>query len=183
MTPDQKRLWVILGLVTLLLTTSLIASIAFQSNYVGWLADDVTDPMAFRNDWERILASAEGIEHPAVIHFQPEGCLCFALSARHAAQISSDADRVGLTVYQLNSTHDGLGAPLTVDTGDLPFGPLIAITSADGSLRYAGAYSDGIRCNTGNSMVSTFIDPANSSNGQTVIGLDVTVCRCLQAGS
>ncbi|EAR08024.1 DUF6436 domain-containing protein [Reinekea blandensis] len=180
MNPERKRLIWLLLTVAALLVLALIASIGFQSRYVGWLTEEVSNPMAFRQQWESLLADLDGIEHPAIIHYQPEGCLCFSLSSKHAAQITDTGLAEGFSVVQLNSQHADLGKPVNADTSGLPFGPLIAITGPDGHLQYAGAYSDGVQCNTGNSMVSTFLSSDYESNGQTVIGLDVNVCRCIR---
>lgn len=164
--------------VFLLLGSAAVASLVFQGRYVGWLIADIENPMEFKAQWQAILAEAPDLKHPAVIHFQPEGCLCYSLSSRHAGVITETAQTEGFHVYQLNTARANMGETLQT-TRTLPVGPLIAITRPDGTLRYAGAYSDGIRCNTGTSMVDSFLTANPQSTSATVIGLDVETCRCL----
>jgi len=44
---------------------------------------------------------------------------------------------------------------------------------------YIGAYSDGVRCNTGTSMVDRFLESPETLPSLTVVGLNVQTCRCL----
>ena len=164
--------------LVVLLTSAVAASYWFQHSYIGWLVNDVPDAVGYREQWQQTLDELDNLKHPAVIHYLPNGCLCRMLTLKHAQQVSSKAEQGGFQVFQLNSSDAGLGNSLTLtdDTGFLS--PQIAITRPDGRIAYVGAYSDGIRCNTGNSMVDSFLDSVASLPEQTVVGLDVQTCRC-----
>ncbi|MEJ2042918.1 MAG: DUF6436 domain-containing protein [Reinekea sp.] len=164
--------------LVVLLTSAVSASYWFQHNYIGWLVNDVPDAVRYRQQWQQTLDGLDGLKHPAVIHYLPNGCLCRMLTLKHAQQISDKAGQSGFQVFQLNSSDAGLGDSLTLAGSSAFLSPQIAITRPDGRIAYVGAYSDGIRCNTGNSMVDSFLDSVQSLPGQTVVGLDVQTCRC-----
>jgi len=162
------------------LTLPVAATFWFNQQYVGWLIESVPDSVAYQQQWQRVIDSHTNINHPAVIHWLPETCLCRALSMKHAGQVTLTAEGNGYSVYQLNTEDESLGLSLAlIEQPILAFGPSIAITRYNGQIAYVGAYSDGVRCNTGTSMVEVFIDSPESLPNLPVVGLDVKTCRCL----
>lgn len=156
-----------------------LGSLWFNRNHVGMMIERVPNVVEFRARWQALLDS-QTLRHPAVIHWLPEGCLCAVLTSNHAANVTVDAEKSGFNVYQLASSRDGLlGQSLLVDQlPHSPIGSLIAITNKAGQLAYLGAYSDGVRCNTGNSMVAEFISSTSNLPFPPVVSLDVETCVC-----
>lgn len=174
----MKKLILINAVIAFLLLGALAGSYWFRISHVGWLIEDVIDTLAFQQDWQLAINDLNHIQHPAVVHYQPKGCLCRALNASHSQEITRLATKGGFSVYQLNSEHSGLGKPLKGEAAS-SIGPLIGITNAEGRLAYIGAYSDGVRCNTGTSMVDVFLASPDRLPASPVVGLDVQTCRCL----
>jgi len=154
----------------------LTAVVWFNANHVSWFIDDIQDPVAFKEQWQEVV-DASAVKHPAVLHYLPDDCLCKLFTLKHAKDVTNRAVNSGFNVYQYNSTDTGLGKQLT--SLEITVNrPVIAITDDKGRLAYLGAYSDGIRCNEGNSMVSAFVSKPDSLPEHTVLGLDVEGCRC-----
>ncbi|TCS42442.1 DUF6436 domain-containing protein [Reinekea marinisedimentorum] len=175
------RLKIWSAVVFLLISLPLAGSYLFNKTHVGWLIESVPDSIAYKDNWQTIINNLTEVEHPAVIHLLPENCLCRVLSAKHAGQITVQAQSAGFNVFQLNSGDSSLGQRVSAPDINTPFSPAIAITRDDGTLAYVGAYSDGIRCNTGTSMVDQFLESPASLPARTVVGLDVQTCRCLNS--
>jgi hypothetical protein len=178
MSASLKKLLLINGIIALLMVTALVATYWFRISHVGWLIEDVTDVLSFNQEWQVMIDTLDEVNHPAVIHYQPDGCLCRVFNAAHSANISSMAAANGFAVYQLNSQYEELGKSIEGPLQNT-MGPLIAITRPDGQLAYVGAYSDGVRCNTGTSMVDSFLSSPDALPKMSVVGLDVQTCRCL----
>jgi hypothetical protein len=176
-----NRHWLIsFAAVTALLVGVLGSSLWFNHTYVGWLVDAVPDANLYLRDWQSAIDELESLEHPAIVHYLPEGCLCRMLALKHAEQITGEAEANGFNVFQLASNSLNLGVSKELPTHyDLVPAPSIIITREDGKIAYVGAYSDGVRCNTGNSMVTTFIQSPSNLPSQPVVGLNVETCRCL----
>ena len=165
--------------LAVLLFSALYATYWFHHRYVGWLVQAVPDALAYRASWQQQLDRVPGLQHPAVIHYLPNECLCRVLSIKHAQQLTQKAKSGGFQVFQLNSEDTNLGQPLQLAQVESPLSPQILITQPNGNIAYVGAYSDGIRCNTGNSLVDDFLSSVTSLPTQPSVGLDVQTCRCL----
>ncbi len=158
---------------------ALFGTLWFKQVYVGWLLESVTDSNEFVTQWQAALDENESIQHPAVIHHLQDDCLCRVLTLKHASQITLDAMETGYSVYQLNTATVGLGNSIHLKSAlEDVVSPLIIITNQTGRIAYIGAYSDGIRCNTGTSMVESFISSIQNLPVRPVVGLDVESCRC-----
>lgn len=167
------------GVVVGLLIIAMLATAWFKESYVGWLVESVADSNEFVTQWQLAISESDIIDHPAVIHYLPENCLCRVLTQKHAAEITVDAQDAGFSVYQINSNSLGLGNSIRIDSPKAQvLAPIIVITNISGQIAYVGAYSDGIRCNTGTSMVASFIESPQSLPTRPVVGLDVETCRC-----
>ncbi len=177
--PFRTFFWLVL--FALMLVVALAASQWFQHRYVGLMLENVADSNVFFASWQDAVTSTDALQHPAVIHNLPDDCLCRALTAKHAGQISAQAGQSGFHTFQILSNHPELGK--TVDIQDSivrQVAPVIIITNAQGRIVYVGAYSDGIRCNTGTSLVSRFIASPDDLPTTPVVGLDVETCRCVE---
>ncbi len=173
-----RRVMVMTGLLAVVLSGSIYASYWFNHTYVGWLINDIPDAVQYRNQWQQSIDQLS-VSHPAVIHYLPEGCLCRMLTIKHAQQLTEKAANNGFSVYQLNSSDTNLGEPTSLVDSSSPVSPQIIITKPSGQIAYVGAYSDGVRCNTGNSLVDAFLGSVADLPIQPVVGLDVQTCRCL----
>ncbi len=174
----KKGKW--LTLVGLAVVIPLMSSYWFQRTHVGSLIETVPNSLEYAQLWQAAIDESDGLVHPAVIHWLPDNCLCRILSSKHASQITHTAEQNGFNVFQINTHDSSLGRSVDIpDMTQMPFSPTIVITHPDGQIAYVGAYSDGVRCNTGNSMVESFIGGPNTLPVQTVVGLDVQTCRCL----
>lgn len=167
--------------VSIVLILSLLASVWFNQTYIGWLIESVPNSLEFKEQWQSRIDQVPSMQHPAIVHYLPDDCLCRALASKHASQISETAIQNGFNVYQLGSSN----IELAVEVGDFiaidhDISPIIAITDESGDIAYVGAYSDGVRCNTGNSMVESFIASPETLPMRAVIGLDVQTCRCTE---
>jgi hypothetical protein len=158
----------------------LFAGLWFNQTHLGWLNESIPDPDAFASGWQQTVDAQPQIRHPAVIHWLPRSCLCRLLTLPHALQISAEAAANGFSVYQFNADERALGTPVSAELdARLGVSPTILITNSQGQIRYVGAYSNGIRCSRGSSLVATFIvDPARLPRHR-VVGLNVETCRCL----
>ena len=163
----------------LCLVLAVSGSVWFNNTHTGWLADKVNNPMAFQESWQARLNQLQ-ISHPAVLHVQPEGCLCQPLSARHLKSISNTAEQNDFSLYQVNSSWKGLGEEVTLDNLPEQVMPVVMITQESGELAYLGAYSDGLRCNESTSLVDAFLASPNTLPNHTVVNLDVETCICPQ---
>lgn len=172
----KLKIWLIVFF--LIIGLPLAGSILFTKTHVGWLIELVPDSHRYKDNWQNSIDKLVGVKHPAVVHWLPDNCLCKVLSAKHAGQVTQLAEAHGFNVFQLNSDDVGLGTPLNDTSLEMPFSPTIAITRADGGLAYVGAYSDGVRCNTGTSMVDRFLEDPQKLPARAVVGLDVKTCRC-----
>lgn len=173
----MKKLLIWNVLLASCLMLALAGSVWFNARYQGWLADKVTSPIAFQTHWQARVTEYD-IEHPAVIHVQPEGCLCQPLSANHLRTISDTAVGNGFSLFQLNSSWRGLGKELQDDGVDLSVAPFVMVTQDTGQLTYIGAYSDGLLCNNSTSLVDAFIELREFQVDRTVVNLDVETCIC-----
>lgn len=171
----KRTLWSI-GVIGVVFVTSLIAARWFQTVYVGWLVESVQSPNTLQTQWQSAVDEAVELSHPAVIHSLPSGCICTFLTVKHAKSVSEKALNAGFSVSQLDTSHQGLGAEIQLDVPELS--PFIAITDEHGTIKYLGAYSDGVRCTTANSLVDRFVENISNLPNQPIVGLDVEVCRC-----
>jgi len=167
-------------LAAALVAAPLLAGLWFNQTHLGWLNESIPDADAFASGWQQTLDAQPQLEHPAVIHWLPRSCLCRLLTLPHALQISTEAAANGFSLYQFNADERALGTPISAELDALlGASPTILITNSHGQIRYVGAYSSGIRCASGNSLVATFIaDPARLPKHR-VVGLNVQTCRCL----
>ena len=167
--------------VSILLAISLWASIWFNQTHIGWLIESVPNSFEFSQQWQSRINQLSGVEHPAIVHFLPDDCLCRVLASKHAGQISETATQSGFNVYQLGSSNIEFATEIRDFVAiDHDISPIIAITHESGDIAYVGAYSDGVRCNTGNSMVESFLKSPDLLPTRAIIGLDVETCRCTQ---
>jgi hypothetical protein len=173
---NGKARLITLLVIGLMLVMSLVVGRWFQSNYVGWLIESVNSPNVLHAQWQEALDQLPQLTHPAVIHVLPSDCLCTLLTIKHAKTVSVKAKSAGFSILQLGSSHTGLGETIEMDVPELS--PFIAMTDEQGVLKYLGAYSDGVRCTTANSLVDQFIGDVSNLPSHTIIGLDVKVCRC-----
>lgn len=150
----------------------------FVSIYQGWLIESVPDSTVFVEDLQRQVAELDTLKHPALIHLVDSDCPCAFLTLSHAQSVSAKAEQNGYQVYQALSSYEGLGE--VVSRINTPVNPIVVFTRPDGSIAYAGAYSDGLRCTEANSLVDQFIDYPDQLPTFAVAGLDVNVCRCSQ---
>ena len=168
----------LLGLA--LVVIPLGAGLWFNQAYLGWLNESIPDANAYGAGWQETLDAQPQLQHPAVMHWLPNTCLCRLLTLPHALKISAEASANGFNIYQLNGADRGLGeivsTPLTPMLGA---SPTILITDARGQVRYVGAYSNGIRCASGDSLVTSFIADPQGLPSHRVVGLNVQTCRCL----
>lgn len=170
-------MWLIL--IGGLFLVSIAVSVWFTTTQVGWLIEAVPDSARYRDQWQLEIDRLTEIQHPAVIHWLPESCLCRFFSIKHAGTITQQAEESGFNVYQLESSTGVLGAEISLTGSYQPeISPSILITRPNGQLSYVGAYSDSIRCNTGTSMVGRFIEDPDKLPDRTIVGLDVKNCRC-----
>lgn len=162
--------------IGLVLLVSLSIGRWFQSTYVGWLIESVQSPNELQAQWQAAIDRMPELNHPMVIHSLPSDCLCTLLTIKHAKTVSEKAITSGFTVTQLGTTHSGLGDEILLAVPELS--PLIAITDEQGTLKYLGAYSDGVRCTAANSLVDRFLEDSGNLPRNSIVGLDVEVCRC-----
>lgn len=149
----------------------------FNAKHLGWLDDVVVDNQAYLMQWQQEV-NALSLTHPSILHWMPEDCLCSFFSLNHALDISVTAASASFNIYQLNTTYEGLGDSVYSDSLPLLTGSTIVMTNAEGQIAYVGAYSDGLRCNDGNSMVSRFTDSPDLLPVQPIVGTNVRTCLC-----
>ncbi|MBU2863184.1 hypothetical protein KO489_04970 [Reinekea forsetii] len=166
--------WIAVAIFVFVLLTA--TAIWFQRTYVGWLIESVPEPNSYLHSWQTTIDRNETIQHPAVIHLLPDHCLCTLLTMGHATNISRMAEQNGFNIVQVGTHHKGLGKSVELESPKLS--PTIAITDANGQIKYLGAYSEGVRCTNANSMVDTFLEGVSHLPSATIVGLDVKVCRC-----
>ena len=167
-------------LTTALVAAPLLAALWFSQTHQGWLNESIPDANTYASDWQQTLDAQPWLDHPAVIHWLPGTCLCRLLTLPHALKISTEAAVNGFSIYQFNADDRGLGMVISAALDSvLGASPTILITNNSGQISYVGAYSDGIRCSSGNSLVATFIDDPLRLPKHRVVGLNVQTCRCL----
>lgn len=174
-----KLFTLLASVVTLLLLT--ISVLWFNSRHVGLLLDHVDEPVAFFRAWQAMVDFHADMQHPAMIHYLPSGCLCPFLTSSHALNLSNTAKNAGYGVYQLGTPRIGFGEELLAAIGPAALqtpGPLIAFTDEDGQIRYLGAYSDGIRCTESTSLVDEFARDFMSLPETAQLVLDRRTCVC-----
>ena len=150
----------------------------FRADQLGWFGETVSDVPAWHGDWQDWIADRADIDHPAMVHWIPEDCLCRFFMAGHAGDLSERAPSMGYAVYQTGeiSLSIDLARPVRSTPDFATPGPLIVLTDADGGIRYLGPYSDGLTCTSANSLVEDWLPLSRSGRA---INLDVTSCRCL----
>ncbi|PTY36507.1 hypothetical protein BGP77_04210 [Saccharospirillum sp. MSK14-1] len=159
------------------LLIALAAGLWFRQSHLNWLGHSVSDVSAWHSQWQDWIDDRTDLTHPAMIHWMPPGCLCRFMAAGHASNLSKTGLTLGYHPVQLGSTFidtrlaDALnGAPPASP------GPLIALTGADGQLRYLGAYSSGLTCAQSNSLVDDWLPLTRPGS---VVNLDATTCVCV----
>jgi hypothetical protein len=177
--PWPKRISISLIAIGCIIVFSFLVGRWFQSTYVGWLIESISQPLQFQQQWQTAVDQSEELTHPAVIHFLPDACACTVLTVKHAKSVTSKAVNSGYEVYQLSSNHQDLGKSIAMGVPEIS--PIIAITDINGQIQYLGAYSDGVRCTTANSMVDNFVESIENLPKRAIVGLDVEVCRCLES--
>ncbi|MHA7878185.1 MAG: DUF6436 domain-containing protein [Saccharospirillum sp.] len=148
----------------------------FQATHLGWFGETVDDMRAWQSHWQGWVNEQAAVQHPAMVHLVPEGCLCRFFVQAHAADLSQSAQELGYRVYQTSSLlpserAERLDRPVAFDSP----GPLLMLTDHNGELRYLGPYSDGVRCNAETSLVDQWLP---LSLGGQVIQLDASGCLC-----
>jgi hypothetical protein len=173
------KIW--LSFVFVLAIFAVATSYWFTKTHTDWLVKDVPDSMLYLENWQKEIDGNEQITHPAILHWLPMNCLCRYLTLNHATQITSEGQSNGYHVFQLDTDSHGLGKTVELsESFTTPLSPIIIITRPNGKISYAGAYSDGVRCNTGTSMVYRFLEDPEKLPTRPLIGLDVKTCRCVE---
>lgn len=151
-------------------------TLGIRAQYLGWFGETVPDVARWGENWQHWL-DQQPIEHPAMVHLMPEGCLCRFFTSQHAAVLSARAAELGYHRYQAGDEFLGteLARPLRTRSFPTSPGPLLALTGTDGQLRYLGPYSDGLRCTAANSLVDDWL--ALSRPGR-VLQVDANSCQC-----
>lgn len=172
----RAMLGVVLGALVLGLIT-----LGFRAHYLGWFGESVANVGRWGGDWQ-VWLDEQPLQHPAMVHLMPAGCLCRFFTAQHAADLSERARSLGYHRYQAGDEFlsPELADPLhPASFPDSP-GPLLALTGADGQIRYLGPYSDGLRCTAGNSLVEDWLP---FSRPGRVLQVDANSCQCPGFGS
>lgn len=167
----RRLLWWLLPLLL-----ALAAGLWFRQIHLDWLGRSVVDVSQWREDWQAWFDERDEVQHPAMLHWMPPGCLCRFLAAGHAATLSETGRSLGYQPVQLGTPF--ISAQLARPLAGLPPaspGPLIVLTGADGQIRYLGAYSSGLSCAQSNSLVDDWLPLARSGS---VVNLDATTCVC-----
>lgn len=158
------------------LLLALAAGLWFRQTHLDWLGRSVTDVSAWRADWQSWVDAQSGLRHPAMLHWMPSGCLCRFMAAGHAAALSREGRALGYQPYQLGQAFlSAADAPPLAGRPPLSPGPLIVLTGAGGDIRYLGAYSSGLTCSQGNSLVGDWLP---LSRPGSVVNLDASTCVC-----
>lgn len=152
------------------------ATLGFRAHYLGWFGESVTNVTTWGADWQMWL-DQQPIEHPAMVHLMPANCLCRFFTGQHAADLSIRAKALGYHPYQAGDDFlsDEVAKPLLTRSYPLSPGPLLALTGADGQIRYLGAYSEGLRCTTSNSLVDDWLPLSRTGR---VLQVDADSCQC-----
>lgn len=163
-----------LGLFFLLLAGG--AVYWFERQYIGWYGETVDNMNLWQSHWQTWLDRQPELQHPAMVHLIPEGCLCRWFVRDHASELSTTASQLGYQVYQASNLLGAEQAQLLSQPIDFASpGPLMILTNSDGDVRYLGPYSDGIRCNAATSLVDQWLPL--TLQGQ-VVQLDANGCVC-----
>lgn len=151
-------------------------TLGFRAHYLGWFGESVTNVAAWGADWQTWV-DEQPLEHPALVHLMPKGCLCRFFTGEHAADLSNRAGELGYHRYQAGDAF--LGADLADLLSPAYFpdspGPMLALTGADGQIRYLGPYSDGLRCTAANSLVDDWLPLSRAGR---VLQVDASSCQC-----
>ncbi|WP_108125371.1 DUF6436 domain-containing protein [Saccharospirillum mangrovi] len=169
---NRRWLWWLLPVLVVLLAT-----LWFRQTHLNWLGRTVPDVSRWSADWQEWIDSRDDLTHPAMLHWMPTGCLCRFMAAGHASTLSEEGLALGYQPYQLGTPF--IAANLATPLPGLPPaspGPMIALTGADGQLRYLGAYSSGLTCAQSNSLVDDWLP---LSRPGSVVNLDATTCVCV----
>ncbi|GGX73980.1 DUF6436 domain-containing protein [Saccharospirillum salsuginis] len=178
MKPGVFQAYRVAGLAVAILALVSVGVFWFRADQLGWFGETVSDVPAWHDQWQEWVDDRADIDHPAMVHWIPEHCLCRFFMAGHAADLSERAPSLGYAAYQTGeiSLSIDLARPLRSTPDFNTPGPLILLTNTDGAIRYLGPYSDGLTCTSANSLVDDWLPLSRS--GQA-INLDVTSCRCL----
>jgi len=178
MKPGFFQAYLVAGLALTILVLVSVGVFWFRSDQLGWFGETVSDVPAWNNHWQSWVDERSDIDHPAMVHWIPEDCLCRFFMASHAGDLSERATSLGYAAYQVGeiSLSIDLAKPVQPTPDFETPGPLILLTNADGAIRYLGPYSDGLTCTNANSLVDDWLPLSRA--GQAV-NLDVTSCRCL----
>ncbi|MEX0624029.1 DUF6436 domain-containing protein [Saccharospirillum sp.] len=169
----------VLGLIVAGLVLATV-TFGFRAQYLGWFGESVPDVARWGTDWQTWL-DQQPIEHPAMVHLMPEGCLCRFFTGQHAADLSIRADALGYQRYQAGDDFLSTELAQLLLTPSFPNspGPMLALTGADGQIRYLGPYSDGLRCTTANSLVDDWLPLSRPGR---VLQVDANSCQCESFG-
>ncbi len=172
----HSRVWLSVGGLVAAGLILAAVTLGFRAHYLGWFGESVSNVANWGADWQDWL-DQQPIEHPALVHLMPGGCLCRFFTAGHAAELSARADTLGYHRYQAgdNFLSEALAVPLHTRSFPQSPGPMLALTGVDGQIRYLGPYSDGLRCTTANSLVDDWLPLTRL--GQ-VLQVDANSCQC-----
>lgn len=153
-----------------------VVTLGVRAQYLGWFGESVADVAGWGADWQDWL-DQQPIEHPAMVHLMPDGCLCRFFTNQHAADLSSRAAALGYHRYQAGDDFLSMELALSLPTDSFPSspGPLLALTGADGQIRYLGPYSDGLRCTSANSLVDDWLPLSRPGR---ILQVDANSCQC-----
>jgi hypothetical protein len=174
MTSGSVRRW--LALIVLSAGLLLAVSLWFRAQYQGWFGASIPNVEVWGDNWQHWV-DRQPLDHPAMIHLMPAGCLCRFFTVQHASALSEQARALGYSRYQGGNIFLSSDLAVPLETSDFPAspGPLLALTDSDGSLRYLGPYSDGLRCTSANSLVDDWLPL--SRPGQ-LLQVDANSCQC-----
>jgi len=173
--PRSKPWLAIIGLVASALVLT-IATLGFRAHYLGWFGESVPNVARWGTDWQAWL-DQQPVEHPAIVHLMPEGCPCRFFTGQHAADLSRRAKVLGYRRYQAGDEILDTDLADLLPTRSFPNspGPLLALTGADGQIRYLGPYSDGLRCSAANSLVDDWLPLSRPGR---ILQVDASSCQC-----
>ncbi|MBU2864035.1 hypothetical protein KO489_09300 [Reinekea forsetii] len=103
-----------------------------------------------------------------IIRVEEQGCVCNGASVGHWAQVKQQYSEVSFQDMSVRSLSDAQQALV-------PATPMAVIFDTDGTLMYAGPFSDANYCNSDNSFIDAYL---NQSLKQRFSPLSAVGCYC-----
>ncbi|MDM8348736.1 DUF6436 domain-containing protein [Pseudomonas sp. sp1636] len=184
--PQLSRKTLLASLITLIWIAAMFAAFRwFEARYVRTFDQQTA---LFAGDELRLPAELAGPGPIRLVHFWDPACPCSIGNQQHLAELIKRFGPLGVNFHavqkpgskgQLPASLSAMQAlaPLPGSAG-IPASPAVAIWDKQGQLAYFGPYSEGLTCNSSNSVIEPILEALSSGRAVNASNTMALGCFC-----